>query len=411
MRIFLVICCFLSFLLTAEEEFPPVALAVVPIAKVPLPVVPIAQVPLPEIKVAEVQTVVWLRPESRQEVCEPGVMPTPADTSAPTGGVDVVKVPVKVLAGVDEQLAAAKKIIALKKQQFRDQRAFEYDLSTTAGNAAFAEWLKIFEAHVPYTAVHIPLEKGIRMIAEVNCRNDPVILESNLAFYKGKGYNSALITFDGSENSWDLAALADKVAAAGFRCWYAFGGAEDLTLSVFVSPEKMRQLIRVIAPRCAGMLLNWRRTSQHLFLQDRAFTDFLIRSGREANARLQIVGEGYYGHTAANDGMTVSTNLPANSSGVLLVNTGYVFYNPKKVFERLFSHLGETPKLVHIIGPRPYYCSKGTPISFDEALKIKRSTEERFLAAGAAGTITLHGDGSGYTDNIGISTTGKELAE
>ena len=184
---------------------------------------------------------------------------------------------------------------------------------------------------MPYTAVHIPLEKGIRMIAEVNCRNDPVILESNLAFYKGKGYNSALITFDGSEEFWDLAALADKVAAAGFRCWYAFGGAEDLTKSVFVHPEKLRQLIRVLAPRCDGMLLNWRRTSQHLLLQDRPFTDFLIRTGREANAKLQIVGESYYGPTAASGNMAVTTSLPANSSGVLLVNAGYSFYNPKKV--------------------------------------------------------------------------------
>ena len=40
-------------------------------------------------------------------------------------------------------------------------------------------------------------------------------------------------------------------------------------------------------------------------------------------------------------------------------------------------------------------------MSFEKAWKLKRYTEERFLAAGAAGTITMHGDGAGYTDNIG----------
>jgi len=46
-----------------------------------------------------------------------------------------------------------------------------------------------------------------------------------------------------------------------------------------------------------AFVLGWRRTSAHLFKQDRAFSNFLIKTAKDANSDLAIVGEGYFGKT------------------------------------------------------------------------------------------------------------------
>lgn len=382
-KLFLLLLCGSIF---AEEPLPPVAMATVP-----LPVIRLAEVPLPEIKLPEITTVSFVSDQS--------------DTSLAIGTVPVAKVAVTTAA----DLAAAKAHRELKNRFFRDKRGLQYDAATGPESSDFAAWIELYKSHTPYMAAHVPLRKGLRMVAELRHPADPDVLADNLEFYKSKGYNAVLITFDGSEEPYHLTDLADKAAAAGFKVWYAFGGAEDLNLSVFVHPGKLRRLIAAIAPRAEGTLLNWRRTSQHLLLPDRPFSDFFIREGRVANPQLQLVGESYFGHNAESDHkFKVATSFPANASGVLLVNVGYSFYAPKKVFGRLCGHLDKVPRLVVILGPRPYYATKGTSrLSFGPAWEIKRATEEKFLKAGAAGTVTLHGDGSNgiynkaHTDNIG----------
>ena len=396
-KLFLLLVCGSLF---AEEPLPPVAMATVKTATVPLPVIRLAEVPLPEIKLPEITTVSFV-----SDLSDLSDKSDQSDTSLAIGTVPVAKVAVTTAA----DLAAAKAHRELKNRFFRDKRGLLYDAATGPESSDFAAWIELYKSHTPYMAAHVPLRKGLRMVAELRHPADPDVLADNLEFYKSKGYNAVLITFDGSEEPYHLTDLADKVAAAGFKVWYAFGGAEDLKLSVFVHPGKLRRLIAAIAPRAEGALLNWRRTSQHLLLPDRPFSDFFIREGRVANPQLQLVGESYFGHNAESDPkFQVATSSPANASGVLLVNVGYSFYAPKKVFGRLFGHLDKVPRLVVILGPRPYYATKGTRrLSFGPAWEIKRSTEDKFLKAGAAGTVTLHGDGSNgiynkaHTDNIG----------
>ena len=245
------------------------------------------------------------------------------------------------------------------------------------------------------------------MVAEVRWPVSEEVLASNLTWYKDKGYNAVLLTFDGSEEPYQLTQLADKITSAGMKVYFAFGGAEDLKLSVFIHPYKLRRLLAAIVPKCAGMLLHWRRTSQHLLLPDRAFIDFLIRHGREANPSLQIIGECYYGETAESNGaFVVSTSSPAGSSAILLSNVGYEFYSPAKALDLLKGQ--STPILVLVLGAKPYYATANkNDLTFDQNWAIKRSIENRFFAAGASGTVTLHGDGSNglfatyHTDNLG----------
>lgn len=383
------LCC------AAEEELPPV-----PLATVKLPVIKLPVIPLPDIKLPEIATVTFL-----SDLSDLSDGPDQSDTALAIGTVPVAKVAVTTAA----DLAAAKAHRETKNKLFRDRRGLQYDAATGPDSADFAAWVELYKQHTPYTASHIPLRQGVKMVAELRHPADPAVLADNLEFYKAKGYDSVLITFDGSEEPYHLTALADKVAAAGLKIWYAFGGAEDLKLSVFVHPARLRRLIAAIAPRAEGTLLNWRRTSQHLLLPDRPFTDFFVKEGRTANPQLQLVGEGYFGRNAESDHQfKVATSLPANASGVLLVNVGYSFYGPAKVFAKLFGHLDKVPRLVVILGPRPYYATQGARrLNFSAAWEIKQLTEAEFLKAGAAGTVTLHGDGSdgiynkAHTDNIG----------
>lgn len=400
MRFFILLTVF-SAALCCAEELPPVDLADVRTATVQLVTVSLPEIRLPKLLLPEIRTI-------------EGVMATPADLSDKSDQSDTVlaigTVPVaKVAVPSTADLAAAKAHRELKSRLFRDKRGLLYDAATGPESSDFAAWVALYKQHTPYTAAHVPLRAGLRMVAELRHPADPAVLADNLEFYKGKGYNAVLITFDGSEEPYHLTALADKVTAAGLKVWYAFGGAEDLKLSVFVHPGKLRRLIAAIAPRAEGTLLNWRRTSLHLLLPDRPFTDFFIREGRSANPALQIVCQSYFGHTAENENkFKVTTSVPGNASGVLLGNVGYIFYSPAKVLNSLFGHLDKVPKLALILGPEPYYATKGGKrLNFSSAWEIKRRTEERFRAAGVSGTVTYHGDGSNglydrnHTDNLG----------
>ena len=244
------------------------------------------------------------------------------------------------------------------------------------------------------------------MIAEVRLPVTREVLRDNLAFYAGRGYNAVLLTFDGSENPGELSALARECRAAGLAPWFAFGGREDLKLGVLIAPATLTRLIGELAPLCDGMLLGWRRTSLHLFLPDRAFQDYVIKAAREGNQKICIVGESYLGRSAESDGrFAVTTSVPDNASGCLIVNAGYAMVRPD-VLDTFWGRV-KVPKLVLIIGDRPYYRTRfPNGLSFEANLKIKETIEGRFRSAGAAGTVTLHGDGSDgiynrlYTDNL-----------
>lgn len=388
--------------LKGENDLPPVAMATVKTATVPLPVIRLAEVPLPEIKLPEITTVTFV-----SDLSALSNLSDKSDTLA-IATVSLAKVAVTTAA----DMTAVKELRETKARLFRDQRNLIYDSSAVPGNVDFAAWLDLYKNHTPYTAAYIPLQDGVRMVAELRHPVDEKVLADNLTFYKSKGYNAILITFDGFEEPYHLTALADKVTAAGFKVWYAFGGVEDLKLSVFVHPAKLRRLIGAIAPRAEGTLLNWRRTSQHLLLPDQPFTDFFIKEGRAANPKLQLVGESYFGHNGENEkNFTVATSVPANSSGVLLCNVGFHGINAKGALNSLFGHLKKYPRLVLIVGDRPYYATRSkNALDFSGNFAVKCRLEERFLAAGAAGTVTLHGDGSNglynrnHTDNLGATS-------
>lgn len=428
--------------LSADEDLPPVPTvsvrtAVVRTAVVPLPEVPLVAVVVPEVTLNRVEIPAAVladcgitTPASADEplplIADCGIA-TPASNDAPVPliadcGVATPKsTPPSQSVISDGGRPAAVGLVAVPGHQgnmtamaefrkkvsaFRDRRTVVHDLSAVPGSAVYAAWTEIYAGHRDFTAEYVPLPEKLRMIAEVRVPVDRKIFQDNLAYYAARGYNAVLITFDGSENPGMLSAAARQCRQAGLAPWFAFGGREDLRQSVFIAPATLQRLIGELAPLCDGMLLGWRRTSLHLFIPDRAFTDFVLKSARESNPRLCIVGESYLGMTGESGGrFQVTTSIPANASGCLIANIGYEAITPK-VLDTVFRGV-TVPKIVLVLGQRPYYRTvQANSLSFEENLLIKENIEKRFLSAGAAGTVTLHGDGSdglrhpAITDNL-----------
>ena len=112
------------------------------------------------------------------------------------------------------------------------------------------------------------------------------VLRERLDYYAARGYNAVLVTFDTTENLSRLCVTVDGIRRAGFQIVIAYAGRENLEEPVFRDPEVLRRFLTELGSRADALLLGWRRTSVHLFLPDRPFTNFLIRSAREGNPDL-----------------------------------------------------------------------------------------------------------------------------
>lgn len=310
------------------------------------------------------------------------------------------------------ELRAAAALDAEFQASFRDQRSIQHDETRFEGGRMEA-WLRIYREYAGGVPERIPLGKPVRMISEVRLPGQGGslrVLRENLAFYRSRGYDSALLTFDGTESPDDLASLARIVLSEGFSVWFAYGGPEELKHPVFIDPALLKRQIQAVAALSSGMLLAWRRTSAHLFLQDAPFMAYLAACAREANPRLPIVGELYYGSTAAHpDSPGWGANCPEWASGVLAVNFGYLDVEPKNAVAAIRRQCPRQPVLAQVVGHRPYYLTvrrNGLPTA--QNLRIKEFVERRLSGAGAAGTVTFHDDGR---DGVGGGKFNNNLAD
>ena len=387
------------------EDLPPVP--TVPIKTVPVNIVKVktVDVVIPEIKIPEVPLVEVA--VSDIILADMGVPLVSSENEGKYDGItaNVVLPQVATLADNMTRAKAFRELLTL----FKDKKTVLNDSSAYPDSAVYTEWKKIYDnADIKnYVMEYNKLEKPVRMIAEARLPVNKNTLMSNLSFYKNRGYNSVLITFNGTENIWELEELVSCCRSAGMSPWFAFGGSESIDKPVFIAPATLRRMVMAMAKICDGILLGWRRTSLHLFLPDKPFMNYIIKSAREVNKTISVVGESYLGRTSmgGGDSYTVTTNSPANASGCLIVNVGFYGINPK-VLTTLFSEI-KAPKLVLVVGERPYYKTEyDNKKTFEENFKIKEDVENRLISAGAYGTITLHGDGSDgmynrlHTDNI-----------
>ena len=320
----------------------------------------------------------------------------------------------EISAGV---FAAARKM-AVMQELFRDKRSAAHDRSFASGEV-IDRWTQIYREYAAKSCVKVALpDAQIRMISEVLLPKNAgqfAVLRENLAYYKGRGYTSVLVTFDGSERVSDLRSLVKYLRYLGWEVWFAFSGPESLAASVFVEPALLREQLMALAQYSTGMILGWRRTSAHLLLQDDAWMNYLCASAREGNPALVILGEVYYGNTAEHPHAGQwgwGINLPEYASGAILCNFGFSGVDAESICGRLVpAQVGNVPQIAVVTGQKPYYLTEApNGLSQEVNQEIKERIEVKFVAAGCRGSVTLQDDGKHLSSNNLSETPYSSLA-
>ena len=288
----------------------------------------------------------------------------------------------------------------IQQELFRDQRNLVYDPACGLDSASWRRWIEIYrsEEYRNYKMQFVELKKGLRIICEVRCPetvDEFETLQRNLDYYRARQYNAVLVTFTTDEPLYRLRDTVDYLKSAGWGVIIVYaGGAENLSETMFKSPDRIAEFLQTLGARADALLLGWRRTSVHLFLPDRQFTAFLVKNARAKNSSLAVIGMAYFGETA--EQLTgVTYDVPENCSAVLLAGLGYPDVSTRTALRTLFPEVAEHPHLVGLtVGERPYFDTlHDTGKTQAENDAIKRRIELRLLRAGCASTLTYRGDG------------------
>ena len=324
-----------------------------------------------------------------------GVFASAARVSTEATGVKTPVVP-----SYTARLPAMIELQKIQKKLFRDQRNLIYDPSVGIDSASWTKWLRIYQSdeYKTYSPEYVELKKGLRIINEVKCPENTEQFQrmsENIEYYMSRGYNSVLVTFTTGETLYRLSDTIDYLKSLGLKIVIAYAGRENLNESLFRDPDTLAKFLRELGAKSDALLLGWRRTSLHLFLPDRQWTNFLIKNARSKNSRLAVIGMAYFGETAEKQ-LGVSYDVPENCSAVLIVGCGFPRASTKTTLKKLFPEIVDHPhKIGLVVGERPYFDSlHDTGKTKTQNDQIKRRIELRLLQAGCNSTMTYSGDGS-----------------
>lgn len=324
-----------------------------------------------------------------------GVFASAARVSTEATGVKTPVVP-----SYTARLPAMIELQKIQKKLFRDQRNLIYDPSVGIDSASWTKWLRIYQSdeYKTYSPEYVELKKGLRIINEVKCPENTEQFQrmsENIEYYMSRGYNSVLVTFTTGETLYRLSDTIDYLKSLGLKIVIAYAGRENLNESLFRDPDTLAKFLRELGAKADALLLGWRRTSLHLFLPDRQWTNFLIKNARSKNSRLAVIGMAYFGETAEKQ-LGVSYDVPENCSAVLIVGCGFPRASTKTTLKKLFPEIVDHPhKIGLVVGERPYFDSlHDTGKTKTQNDQIKRRIELRLLQAGCNSTMTYSGDGS-----------------
>lgn len=235
-------------------------------------------------------------------------------------------------------------------------------------------------------------------------RYDPAVEENmlkNLAFLKSKGYDTVLVRFDCTENLEKLSKMVDDIKNAGFGVFMAYVGQDNLEprWNPYIDPGTLDRYFAEIAPKCDGMLLNWRSMSNHVKVLPIEFFNYLCNTVRKHNGKILIYGEVYYGRIDPLQMTTLIYTAPENITGIVINNMGYYGYNTTYIVNNLFANsvpgYKKLDKLGQVIGYGPYYCSRNefnAHLTLDQEYDYKAKVETAFRRTGY-GTVTMLHDG------------------
>ena len=375
----------------------------VEVPRVEIPTVSIPIVSTPVIALPEIGAIRILSSHEIKDLEIPDIeLPetTGAFASAARVSTEATGVKTPVVPSYTARLPAMIELQKIQKKLFRDQRNLIYDPSVGIDSASWTKWLRIYQSdeYKTYSPEYVELKKGLRIINEVKCPENTEQFQrmsENIEYYMSRGYNSVLVTFTTGETLYRLSDTIDYLKSLGLKIVIAYAGRENLNESLFRDPDTLAKFLRELGAKSDALLLGWRRTSLHLFLPDRRWTNFLIKNARSKNSRLAVIGMAYFGETAEKQ-LGVTYDVPENCSAVLVVGCGYPRASRKTVLKKLFPEILDHPhKIGLVVGERPYFDSlHDTGKTKHRNDQIKRRIELRLLQAGCDSTMTYSGDGS-----------------
>ena len=306
------------------------------------------------------------------------------------------------------------KLIEFQKKlsmYFKDQRSISRDTNVDVNNPIIHKWIEIYKNYKNVSISYIPLTKPIKMISEAvvpRTNEELEILTNNINFFKTKGYNSVLLNFDGTESTSDLLKTILYIKSLGMDVYASYGGVESLNTTVFIDPATLREYLITIAPYIDGYIIGWRRTSGHLFEMDQEYMNYIVKTLRDKNPNLPIIGEIYFGNSHKNpeeNKWGFVCNIPQNASAVLINNFGYFNVNLNYVLNTLLpkkiTGFNKMTKIGLVLGYRPYYASRNDiNWSFKKNLDAKSIIENEFTSNGCYGTLTLSNDGNEFSTEV-----------
>lgn len=209
-------------------------------------------------------------------------------------------------------------IAALTLPPVADSRNLNFDPTLRSAYAAkWTAWSRIYQRYENWSGAKVSLPAGqIKGAAEYRFTAAPDFRELAAA-----GYNTVVLLFD--ERDGDRIGVIHAAHGAGLAVWIAYcPERETHETSVFPDPVRLGSTTRRLGAAADALLIGWRRTSVHLFQQDRAYSAFLIASARADHPELPVIGELYVGEAAGSfyRHNAPAVQLPPEASAAIVVN-------------------------------------------------------------------------------------------
>jgi hypothetical protein len=254
----------------------------------------------------------------------------------------------------------------------------------------FNDWYKAYVTPPTIKFFNLEFPEKFRAVAEVcvpenNMEYINQIME--LQFFKKQGFNTVLFTWQG-EDVRRVISLLQYLKGQGWNVIWTHGVQETNEDTRFADLEAMELALRESVPYINAVMPLWRKASLPHYDTDEAEKRIrIIGAMVQKYGDLPVLGEYYYRLDGEHEYAT-----PDNISGTVLQNVGYFNIMPDVILKKL----NKENVIPVVVGPPPYYNSAHKrDYSKDEIWTLKQLVSDKYLNAGARGTITLVGDGFG----------------
>ncbi len=229
-------------------------------------------------------------------------------------------------------------LLALNLPPVGDQVNLDRDPTVRSAYAGkWSTWSRIYREYADWRGEAIALSaEPLRLAAEYRAGD-----AFDAKALKAAGFNGVVLLLDLADTADSATLYAMQLRGAGLRVAIAFSPrGEEHRDTVFPDSRRLSALLRRSAVHADALLIGWRRTSIHMFRQDRPYTAFLIAAARSGNPKIPVIGEIYAGETSAGimSCEAPAFQLPPEAVAAMAVN--YVrpeIYSPalRPVFDRL----------------------------------------------------------------------------